>query len=95
MTAAAHQAAESWVQDHDATIDAASRLARFVREGGDLHELLGRLCDTAPRQMIRAVVDMEAGSEPVVRRRLTGATSPNRAMVLAYSELDTSDGSAS
>lgn len=67
MTAAAHQAAETWVQDHDATVDAAMRVARFIREGGCLPELIGRLCDTAPRQVIRAVEDMEAERPPVVR----------------------------
>lgn len=45
---------------------AAVRLARFVREGGDLNELLGRLVVTAPRQIINAVTDMEDARPPVV-----------------------------
>ena len=77
------------MQEHDATVDAAMRVARFIREGGNLPELIGRLCDTAPRQVIRAVTDTETGEQPVVRRVIGGAVSPNRGMVAALAEMST------
>jgi hypothetical protein len=57
-----------WMVNRDRATVARANLARYLRDNPNgMPELIGRLCDTAPLQVIRAVTDTEAGELPVVR----------------------------
>lgn len=77
----------AWVANRTRDEAAVTALARFVREGGDLHRLLGLLTQTASRQMLRAIQDLEDDRPPVVRPIRRNAA-PNAAMVNALADLE-------
>lgn len=78
----------AWVMtQRDPQEAAVTALARFIREDGDLHRLLGLLTQTASRQMLRAIQDLEDDRPPVVRPIRRNAA-PNAAMVNALADLE-------
>ncbi len=77
----------AWVANRSREETAVTALARFVREGGDLHRLLGLLTQTAARQLLNAIDEIENDRPPVVRPIRRNAA-PNAAMVAALADLE-------